>query len=409
MKTTARFPIVLPLTVICLITVASLTAPAQSTATVTNTAGVQRPVASPGDRLKSPEILPDRQVMFRIYAPKADEVTVRGDWMDASSGQKLVRDDQGIWSITVGPLTPDYYCYAFSVDGVRTADPKNGRIKLGINSVDSLFFLAGPEADFEDNQPVLHGDIRAVWYQSANLSQQRRMHIYTPPGYDNSRSRYPVLYLLHGGGDEDSGWSTIGRAGFILDNLIAEQKARPMLIVMPNGSLPPSTNLPAITPGTTPSPEAAAALAAAQSRFTTELMKEIIPFVERNYRVRPYRESRAIAGLSMGGAQTQRIITNYPDKFGYVAIWSAGVSLQNTADFESRTASFLDRPEKVNQWIKLMTINVGSADFTCAGCRNLSEILTRHGIKHELHISDGGHTWINWRHYLGELAPRLFL
>src|SRR5262249_4451243 len=180
---------------------------------------------TPNDTLKSPEILPDRRVTFRIYAPKASDVTLTGDWIaqGLGTGGKLQRDDQGVWSITVGPLVPDFYSYTLTVDGVRTIDPKNPLIKQGISSVDSMFQVPGEEAVFEENQPVPHGEIRMVWYHSSTLGMQRRMHVYTPPGYEGGSARYPAFYLLHGGGDDDSGWSTIGRAGFILDNLIAEK------------------------------------------------------------------------------------------------------------------------------------------------------------------------------------------
>src|SRR5687768_9382736 len=215
--------------------------------------------ASPGDAVRSPEVLEDKKVVFRIYAPKAEEVTVRGDWMTGPA-EKLTKDDKGVWSATVGPLRADFYTYAFSVDGVKTIDPRNATIKQGLAGLDNMFLVPGEEAKFQDQQPVPHGDVRKVWYDSRTLGTQRRMHVYTPPGYDASAGeRYPVLYLLHGGGDEDSGWSTIGRAGFIMDNLIAEQKAKPMLVVMPNGSLPRPTNATPPTPGATPGPEFAAA------------------------------------------------------------------------------------------------------------------------------------------------------
>jgi enterochelin esterase family protein len=320
---------------------------------------------------------------------------------------KLEKDDKGVWSVTGGPLVPDFYSYSFSVDGVKTLDPKNPTIKQGITSLDSVFFVPGEEAAFEDSRKVPHGNIRQVWYQSSTLDQQRRMHVYTPPGYDTSPDRYPVLYLLHGGGDEDSGWSTIGRAGFILDNLLADGKAKPMLVVMPNGSLPRPANLPRLTPGTTPSPEVAAALATAQERFTSELLKDVVPFVEKNYRVLADREHRALAGLSMGGGQTLRVVTSDPDQFAYVGVWSAGIG-RNAADFEKRSAAFLDRGEKINRVVALFSISVGDKDIALAGSRDLSELLNKHGIKNELHVSGGGHTWINWRHYLNEFAPRLF-
>src|SRR5437660_187651 len=243
---------------------------------------------TPNDTLRSPEVLPDHRVTFRIYAPKASEVAVSGDWIaqGLGTGGKLEKDDQGVWSITVGPLAPDFYSYTLTVDGVRTVDPKNPMIKQGIASVDSMFEVPGGEAAFEENQSVPHGEIRMVWYPSSTLGMQRRMHVYTPPGYDRSSARYPVFYLLHGGGDDDSGWSTIGRAGFIVDNLLAAKKAQPMIVVMPNGSLPMPANLPPPasrvpgTPGIPPPPAFAAAIQAAQDRFTNELLNDVVPMVE---------------------------------------------------------------------------------------------------------------------------------
>ena len=354
----------------------------------------------------SPEVRPDHRVTFRIRAPKASDVLLRGDWMEGATTEKLATSEDGIWSVTVGPLTPDFYSYSLIVDGVKTLDPPNAMIKQGISGVDNMFFVSGPEAAFEDNNPVPHGQIRLVWYNSATLGVQRRLHVYTPPGYDGSGKRYPVFYLLHGGGDEDSGWSTIGRAGFILDNLIAAKKAQPMIVVMPNGSLPMPANLSRPTPGTTPSPEAAAAYAAARARFVPELMKEVIPHVEKNFRVLADREHRAIAGLSMGGGQTLQVITANPDQFAYVGVWSAGIG-QNAGEWESTNAAFLNNP-KINSWIKLFSISVGEKDFTLNGSKSLQEALNKHGIKNQIHISGGGHTWINWRHYLNDLAPKLF-
>jgi enterochelin esterase family protein len=360
---------------------------------------------TPNDTLVSPEVHIDKRVTFRIYAPKASEVALRGDWMEGVGTARLDKDDKGVWSVTVGPLVPDFYSYSFFVDGVRTVDPKNAMIKQGVASVENMFLLPGAEIAFAENRSVPHGEIRQVWYSSSTLGIQRRMHIYTPPGYDGSKDRYPVFYLLHGGGDEDSGWSTIGRAGFIIDNLLADKKAKPMIVVMPNGSLPRPANLPAATPGAPPDP---AVMAALQDRFTNELMKDIVPLVERSFRVLTGRENRAVAGLSMGGGQTTRVITSYPDQFGYVGIWSAGVNPQTNADFEQRNAAFLSGADKLNKQIKLLSISVGDKDFALAGSKNLAELLKKHGIQHELHISGGGHTWVNWRRYLNELAQRLF-
>ncbi|HNS19950.1 MAG TPA: alpha/beta hydrolase-fold protein [Sedimentisphaerales bacterium] len=353
----------------------------------------------------SPEVQSDHRVVFRILAVRASEVTLRGDWVEGPD-LKMTKDEQGVWSATVGPLVPDLYCYWFTVDGVRIIDPRNPLVKQGVNSVDSMFFVPGEEAAFEDNQAVPHGQIRQVWYFSKTLDAQRRMHVYTPPGYDAGSERYPVFYLLHGGGDEDSGWSTIGRAGFILDNLIAAGKAKPMIVVMPNGSLPRPSNLPAFTPGTQPSPEAAAAMAAARTRFVGELMDEVIPCVEKSFRVLADREHRAIAGLSMGGGQTLLVATARPGQFAYVGVWSAGIG-QNAEEWESQNAAFLDNP-RINEWIKRFSIRVGDKDFALNGSKSLAEVLTKHGIKNDLRTSGGGHTWINWRRYLHETAQFLF-
>ena len=272
--------------------------------------------------LNSTEVAPDHKVTFRIYAPKADEVSVSGDF---GTGRQADQGRTGRLVDHCRPAHADFYSYTFNVDGVRTVDPKNPMIKPGISSLDNMFLVPGDEADFESTKDVPHGEIRTAWYRSNTLDSLRRMHVYTPPGYDSGTEKYPVLYLLHGGGDEDSGWSTIGRAGFILDNLLAEKKAVPMIVVMPNGSLPRPANMPRFTPGTPPSPEARAAMEAFQNRFTNELLKEIVPFAEKHYRVRTGPENRAIAGLSMGGGQTLRVATTNPDQFAYVAIWSAGL------------------------------------------------------------------------------------
>jgi enterochelin esterase family protein len=360
---------------------------------------------TPNDTLKSPEVSSDHKVTFRIYAPKADEVSVSGDF---GQGGKLEKDDKGVWSITVGPLTPDFYSYTFTVDGVRTVDPKNAMIKQGISSVDSMLEVPGDEAAFEATKDVPHGEVRTACYRSKTLDAMRSMHVYTPPGYEGGAEKYPVFYLLHGGGDDDSGWSTIGRAGFIMDNLLADKKAKPMIVVMPNGSMPRPENLPRFTPGQTPPPEFVAAMEAAQQRFTNELLKDVIPYVESHYRVQTGRDNRALAGLSMGGGQTLRVVASNPDQFAYVAVWSAGLFGGNADEWEKRNEAFLDNPGKVNDTIKLFSICVGDQDFALNGTKALDQVLEKRGIKHELHTSGGGHTWINWRHYLSEFAPKLF-
>ena len=377
----------------------------------------QQQQPTPNANLKSTEVLPDHRVVFRIYAPKASDVTLNGDFATQGRGVAgaMKKDDQGTWSITVGPLVPDFYSYTFTVDGVRTVDPKNPMVKQGIATLDSMFFVPGEEAAYEDALPVAHGEVRAVWYNSTTLSQPRRMHVYTPPGYEHGNEKYPVLYLIHGGGDEDSGWSTIGRAGFILDNLLAVAKIKPMIVVMPNGSitLPGAPNPGGERPTT---PEAIAARIARMSKtqdlFVSDLLTGIIPCVEQTYRVLGTRENRAIAGLSMGGAETLRAAPSNLDKFAWVGVFSMGLQeggSKAASDFVQRNAAFFADPEQTNKQLKLFWIGVGNDDQAVHdGPKKLSEMLTAHNIRHEYHETDGGHTWINWRLYLRDFSQLLF-
>ncbi len=373
---------------------ASLTVPAA--------AQLPRRQPTPNDTLRTPIVEADGRVTFRIYAPRASEVAIVGDWITQGRGQggALTKNAQGVWSITVGPLVPDWYSYSFIVDSVRTADPKSGLIKQGISSVESMVFVPGEAAAYETPQAVPHGQVRIVYYESKTLGVPRSMHVYTPPGYDQGKARYPVFYLLHGGGDDDSGWSTIGKANVILDNLIAAGKARAMIVVMPNGSMPrPAAGAPA-GPG---------AMASYAARFRDELLNDIKPLVEKSFRVLTGPQNTAIAGLSMGGGQTLAVAPGNLDKFGYVGVWSMGVSPDTaaTARFKQDNAAFL-QAERTNSQARLISVSVGSTDFLIASARNLVDVLKAAGIRHEFHESEGGHTWINWRHYLNDFAQQLF-
>jgi len=360
----------------------------------------QRREPSPNDTLKTVEVSPDDRVTFRIYAPKASEVTASGDWVAQGRGTavKLVKDENGVWSGTTEPLPPDFYLYSFTVDGVRTIDTRNPDIKLGISSLSNILLAPGPEAEFEMTRPVPHGEVHVAYYTSRVLDETRSMHIYTPPGYQTGKARYPVFYLLHGGGDEDSGWTSVGRAGFILDNLIAGRKAVPMIVVMPNGSMPRRPN---------PTAEQNAAI---EDKFADELLGNVIPYVEKNYRVLADREHRAIAGLSMGGGQTLRVAPVNLDKFAYIGVWSMGVAAGAPSNaFLQRSATFFASPEKSNRLVKLFSVSVGAKDpLVHDATINLVSILKSHNIHFDFHESEGAHTWINWRHYLNDFAPALF-
>lgn len=375
----------------------------------------------PGNQpaIKSTEVLPDYRVVFRIYAPKASEVTLVGDFVAQGRGTAgpMQKGDDGVWSLTVGPLVPDFYSYSFNVDGVRTIDPRNPMVKQGVASLDSMFLVPGPQAAYEDLQPVPHGEVRAVWYDSKTLAGPRRMHVYTPPGYERGNMKYPVLYLVHGGGDEDSGWSTIGRAGFILDNLLAAGKIKPMIVVMPNGSITlPGVPAP-MAGGRAATPEAQAERIARISKlhdaFVSDLLTSIIPYVESTYRVLTNRENRAMAGLSMGGAETLRAAPSNLDKFAWIGVFSMGLQIGSNAgvnsDFVERNAAFFADPEQTNRQLKLFWIGAGKDDRTVTdGPRRLSDTLKAHNIRHEYHETEGGHTWINWRLYLRDFTQLLF-
>lgn len=363
---------------------------------LTATAQMQQRQPTPNDTLKSPKVLADNRVLLQIYAPKASEVTVVGDFMTQMKPLALTKNEQGVWAVTIGPLKPDYYTYTMLVDGVRTMDPKNPVIKQGLSSLENIMVMTGPETDFEDNKAVPHGDLRQVWYQSKTLGMMRRMHVYTPPGYEKGNTKYPVFYLLHGGGDEDSGWPTVGRASFILDNLMAAGKAKPMIVVMPNGSMP-------MAPGANPTQ----GMSRMRELFADELVKEVIPQVEKNYRVLTNFENRAIAGLSMGGFQTLELAFSRPEMFNYVGVFSSGFFGGAIDEAEKRYAKALQDPA-YNKNKKLFWVAIGKDDFLMDANKKTLALFDKHQIKYQYKESEGGHTWVNWRQYLNEFAPTLF-
>ncbi|MFN0120294.1 MAG: esterase, partial [Blastocatellia bacterium] len=266
---------------------------------------------TPNDTLKSPEVMADGKVAFRLYAPQATAVRLSaGDIPREAQTAQMNKADSGVWEAVVGPVAPGAYRYNFNVDGVAVIDPKNPVISESNNNVWSMVNIAG--ADFMDTKNVPHGAVSAVSYYSTALGRFRRMHVYTPPGYEAGRGRYPVFYLLHGAGDCDDSWTSVGRAGFILDNLIAAGKAKPMVVVMPAGHTRQGTGFMPAPPGSTQPP---------RDEFVDDFVKDIMPHVEKNYRVLNDRASRAIAGLSMGGNHTLQIAVPHLEKFAYVGVY----------------------------------------------------------------------------------------
>ncbi len=328
----------------------------------------------------SPEIKSDRTVTFRFLAPRAHQVLVSVEYMDGLRPLRLGED--GVWSITLGPFEPELYSYNFVVDGTTTVDPRNPVIKIGTGTTQSLLDVPSDPPAFYSERPVPRGTVHLHRYDSKTLMVTRGLNVYTPAGYFEERdAAYPVFYLLHGMGDNERGWSTIGRANIILDNLIAEKKAVPMIIVMPDGHAP-------LTEGIS-------------NAFKEDLVNDIIPFVEANYRVKANAENRALAGLSMGGFQTLDIGISRQDLFGWIGVFSGGIN----DTYKDTHGAFLD---SANKNLKLFWIGIGKTDFLFERNENLLNLLREKKVKHTFRLSEGGHTWKNWRHYLHEFAQLLF-
>src|SRR5206468_2814281 len=266
-----------------------------------------------GPQVVSPEVSADRHVTFRIFAPKAQAVRLSGgDIPGNGQGAEMTKNTNDVWEVTFDPIRPGAYRYNFNLDGVPVIDPRNPSTSESNNNVWSLVYVPG--AEFMDTKDLPHGAVAAVTYYSTALKRFRRMHIYTPPGYESGKGKFPVFYLLHGAGDSDDAWTSVGRAGFILDNLIADKKAKPMVIVMPAGHTRASTSGPRPAGATRPPDE-----------FLGEFVADIMPYAEKHYRIYADRQHRALAGLSMGGGQTLNIAITNLDKFAYLGVYSSGL------------------------------------------------------------------------------------
>jgi enterochelin esterase family protein len=339
----------------------------------------------------SPELLPDHRATLRIRAPKAAEVTLTADWIAAGTTEKLTKDDAGVWSVTVGPLESGIYIYSFTVDGTATADPVNPRIKLRARTSASLLEIPADPPALWQARDVPHGAVEINWEKSKAISGETRpVWIYTPPGYEKSSGRYPVLYLLHGSNDTPAGWTMVGGANFIFDNLIAEKQAAPMIVAMPFGHALPF--------GAARGPKSN------DQVFEEYLLQDVIPLVEAKYRVAPGRLSRAIAGLSMGGGQSLSIGFGHLDLFSAIGAFSAAVP----ADFETRYADALKHSAETNAKLKVLWLGCGKQDSLFPRSQKLADLFEAHQIKHAFRAIDGFHTYAVWRKFLAEMAPLLF-
>ncbi len=350
---------------------------------------------SPNDSLVSTKILADKKVTFSIYAPDAHEVTVSGDFPGGFPNGKLVKDNTGVWLFTTPkPVVPDVYTYDFTVDGVKTFDPKNPQAKESLNGFSNIFEVPGPENDFQSLKDVPHGKVEIVNYKSSALGGiNRRMHVYLPPNYGKTNEKYPVFYLLHGGGDNDGAWTSVGKANNILDNLYAENKLKSMIVVMPAGHTP----VKGLAMGAGPE----------QDPFCQDLLKDVMPYIEKNYPVSTKREARAIAGLSMGGIQTLNLALWNPEKFSYVYPMSTGYFGPAVKDLEEKYANILKNPS-INQF-RLFTIGMGKDDpLAYKNNKGMMELFTKMGIKYNYVETEGTHSFPVWRKNLAFIAPLLF-
>lgn len=334
---------------------------------------------------------------FRLRAPQANSVSVSGDFVQMAP--PMTKGEDGNWTVTVGPLRPAIYYYVFNVDGVRTLDPVNP-LSTTNDRTDgqSMFEVKGDKPAPYDIQPVPHGDVHINYYVSKKFDAPRMVWVYTPPGYETSSAKYPALYLLHGAGDTEAGWVVVGRANFILDNLIAEGKAKPMIVVMPYGRAGRSANIEA-----TPLPPAPQA-APGGVLFPHDLVEDVIPFAEKQYRISAKADDRAIAGLSMGGNQTLEIGLTHLDLFHYIGAFSPVAPQAAEEDFK---AAFAD-PAAANKKLKLFHIYIGKADTLFQSNVTFDALLTSHQIKHSFIQTEEWHVWRNWRDYLADFAPQIF-
>lgn len=349
--------------------------------------------------LVTPEIHPDRTVTFRHRAPEAKDVVLRLEALPAP--QPMTRDAQGVWSFTTGTLEPDIYVYSLLVDGQRVLDPANPLIKYNLFNTENQVHVPGPKDLPWEFNDVPHGVLHRHHYRSAIINAERDVWVYTPPGYESATGqKFPVLYLLHGFSDAEDAWTSVGRAHVILDNLIARGQAKPMIVVMPRGY--GNREITAGGWGVIRGPDGQRIWQDSNAKFGDSLRKEIIPLVEKDYRVSPGPESRAIAGLSMGGTQSLLNGLNAPDRFGWIGAFSSGGL---PGDYESHFAGV---GEELNVRLRLLWIACGTEDGLIAANRDFTKWLTSRGVRHTFVETPGRHSFLVWRRYLAQFAPLLF-
>jgi enterochelin esterase-like enzyme len=337
--------------------------------------------------VRSAEIAEDRRVTFRIRASQAEEVFVNGQWPNGRAAMN--KDTNGVWSVTVGPIDPGVWEYSLQIDGVGMIDPGNPAIKPMREPRTSILHLPGQPPLLHDFRDVPHGVVRQHTYRSQALGRLRNLAVYTPPGYDQSPdASYPLLVLQHGSGDNQDTWVAHGKAHWILDNLIAEKRARPMVVVMLDGHAAVATGA--------GGPQNNTVL------FERDLLEDVLPLVEKAYRLKSGAEHRGIVGLSMGGGQSLTIGLNHSDRFAWVGGFSASVPSRESV------ATAIDHADTTNGRLKLLWIACGKDDFLLRRNEDFIGLLKERNIRHAWRLTDGNHSWPVWRTYLGEFAPLVF-
>jgi enterochelin esterase-like enzyme len=370
--------------------------------------------AAPRRPVVSPDVQPDHRVTFRLAAPKASEVVLTGDW-EGEASVAMQKDDQGVWSATIGPLAPELWSYAFAVDGVRTLDPANVDNARDGQRLSSIFIIPGPaSANYQHNPAIPHGSLHEIWYPTSALKMVRRAYVYTPPGYESGSARYPVLYLHPGGNADEDAWTSLGRLPQIMDGLIAQGRAKPMIVVMQNinprqwaapgeGLLARETEAPAAPQpaGRTQRSTANWPLSDGHAAIGESLVADLMPFVERHYRVDARPDSRAIVGLSQGGGPVVVATNNHPKLFGYIGLFSSRPLFDEPALKALKALH-------AGGAVKLYWVSAGDTDFAHDGAKVDFEVIDKIGFKTRWLETHGAHTWITWRMHISALAPLLF-
>ena len=366
----------------------------------------QQNIGHKTETVRSPEVNPDGSVTFRLYAPKAHNVVVIGDWINGIS--PLTEGEGGVWEYTTAPLPSELYTYRLYVDGLIGLDPGNPFTLRDVGYTFSYFYVDGDKASYYEVQDVPHGNVEQIWYRSGATGKDRRLSVYLPAAYDGKK-KFPVLYLLHGSGGDENAWLELGKTARIMDNLIARGEAVPMIVVMPNGNIGVQA-----APGETPDnlafrPVMSNEIPSSYKNGTYEAsFGEIVSFIDSRYKTVRNRQSRAVAGLSMGGFHSLYISLNHPDLFSWTGLFSAGLVPQFTSELDV----YSNREAKLRAYQKkgcnLFWIAIGKEDFLYDVNADFRTELDALGFPYEYHESSRGHLWCNWRQYLLLFAPRLF-